>query len=319
MIHKINAFYINLDKSTDRKKRFQYNYGFNKGISRFPAVCAKNYYSKIMESKVSLLTQARIELNRRHSHEEIDKIGAIGCSLSHFYLWTHILNDNKKNEYSMFSTKENVELVNEIFKNPLPDNDDDIYLILEDDVDIEPYKDVLADIIQKQYTELNNYRDWDIWFLGCIQKELINHPLKFELDDYEPQFSDTTLNVSNIGSKCVNTFCRVLNFFQTHAYIVKRSTLKRLVNELPFFPIESHIDAWFGLLSQQNKLKVICNKKKLLMQKSKSVIEHGKKFKLYHFVTRYFWIIIIFILVLLYSTYYLYKKKSNCQISIVNR
>ena len=52
--------------------------------------------------KITLLTQSKIHFNIRNTHEEINSFGAIGCSLSHYYLWKSFIDEKLDEEYLKF-------------------------------------------------------------------------------------------------------------------------------------------------------------------------------------------------------------------------
>jgi GR25 family glycosyltransferase involved in LPS biosynthesis len=282
-LKNIKTFYINLDKSVDRRERFQHNYGFSQPITRFPAVYASEIYKdnkhkhhKEFMKKISLLTQARIQLAKRHAHEEIDAIGAIGASLSHYYLWAHLADVREKDDYKKFVSEANGKYVDTAFDD-IGDRPDEMFLIFEDDVYLDPYTGgKLVRFLDPYFNKLQReYKDWDVWVLGSYNLVMDNHNKKNENYQRKTEFNNVFLSCDRIVNDCTNDFCDLLHFFQMHAYIVKRSALKKIFDFGNFFPIEAHVDAWFSMLSQQKVIKVVTTKDILIYQNGYSTIGHG--------------------------------------------
>jgi len=95
-INTIPAFCITLERRVDRWKRFQDQPGI-KGLplKRFLAVDGKTLDVKT-DKRIATLAKRNILIKSRRSHEEIDSIGAVGCSLSHIAIWEWMVTNNQE-------------------------------------------------------------------------------------------------------------------------------------------------------------------------------------------------------------------------------
>jgi hypothetical protein len=94
-ITKIPIYCINLNSRPHRYLRFLQQEGI-KGltIQRIPAIDGSTLQIS-QNSKISLQTQYNIINHTRRSHGEINTPGAIGCSLSHYFIWEKFLQSNQ--------------------------------------------------------------------------------------------------------------------------------------------------------------------------------------------------------------------------------
>ena len=297
-ISKIKSFYINLKKDKDRNNNFIKN-----DVQRFPAIYGKKYNdNEFFLKKISLLTQSKIHFNIRNTHEEINSFGAIGCSLSHYYLWKSFMDEKLDEEYLKFfnedtendkSDLENISFKNHITKDII---EDEYLLVFEDDVyftDISKFKIQIEDDIR----ELIKYKiDWDI----C----LIKHLLSRDANDLIVKEEFSLVNNSSLihnSNNCNNKYCKINSFFGTQCYIIKKSAIKKIIESNYFFPIECHIDAFLGLLSQKNIIKIVSSDNKNIGHIfDNSNIYHTKpmiEYNLIIFITSIVSIVIIIILV----------------------
>ena len=91
-VSEMKTFYINLKHDIKKNNKFIKNDVIK--YKRFPAVYGKKYKdTKIFIDKISLLTQSKIYFNTRNVYEEINAIGAVGASLSHYYIWKSFLDE----------------------------------------------------------------------------------------------------------------------------------------------------------------------------------------------------------------------------------
>ena len=90
----IQIVVISLDRRPDRWAAFLERgraAGLENKVQRLSAVDAKEFDRPAHEHpSITLLTAHNIMKGVRRSHHEIDKAGAIGCSLSHFKAWKHL-------------------------------------------------------------------------------------------------------------------------------------------------------------------------------------------------------------------------------------
>ena len=90
-IRNYPIYCINLDKRPDRYKFFMNQPGIRElKIERFPAVDGSKL-DIVNNPNISNSTKYNILNKTRRSHGEIDTIGAIGCSMSHYTVWKKFL------------------------------------------------------------------------------------------------------------------------------------------------------------------------------------------------------------------------------------
>lgn len=92
-IRAIPVFCINLDKRPERFKKFSAQPGAKAllaYIQRFPAIDGATI-DPLKWDKIALQTKYNILHKTRRSHGEINTLGAIGCSLSHYGVWQKFL------------------------------------------------------------------------------------------------------------------------------------------------------------------------------------------------------------------------------------
>lgn len=84
---------ISLDRRQDRWEKFRESAAAARlRVQRFSAVDAREFEGGgIRHPDISVLTAHNIKYKKRRSHYEIDKVGAVGCSLSHFACWRALL------------------------------------------------------------------------------------------------------------------------------------------------------------------------------------------------------------------------------------
>ncbi len=200
------TFMINLDRRKDRWTKMMNlfktkNIDTNQ-ITRFGAVDGRTYdFSAFLR----LFTNVDLSIikNPYPSHEF--KKGVLGCALSHYKIWTFI--------------------------NAHGNNDEDIFLVLEDDIEftdnfIEKYNDI-------RY-KLSNDNDWGIIFLGFTDDKNINGDI-MKYDSIK-QFS---------GHKR-------LNGGGTFAYLIKKKAANKLIEIADTDGIRQAID-WF-IIEQFDKI-----------------------------------------------------------------
>ena len=92
-IRAIPVFCINLDKRPERFKKFSAQPGAKAlltNIQRFSAIDGATI-DPLKSDKIALQTKYNILHKTRRSHGEINTLGAIGCSLSHYGVWQKFL------------------------------------------------------------------------------------------------------------------------------------------------------------------------------------------------------------------------------------
>jgi len=89
-INKIPIYCINLDKRPERFRAFSRQEGVKSlNIKRFSAIDGSTL--SINNPDISNQTKYNILHKTRRAHSQIDTLGAIGCSLSHYSIWKEFL------------------------------------------------------------------------------------------------------------------------------------------------------------------------------------------------------------------------------------
>lgn len=103
---KYKIYYINLDRSIDRKQQMETNLNkiFPDNFNRFSAVDKNSLTKDYIRSILDPRTYYYMELNnhKRLVNEDINSLGHIGCFLSHRKLWEMLINDNNTDYYIIF-------------------------------------------------------------------------------------------------------------------------------------------------------------------------------------------------------------------------
>lgn len=151
-IDSIPAFCITLERRKDRWHRFQDQPGLEGlEVKRFLGVDGKTIDVK-SDPRIATITKRNILTSTRRSHEEIDTVGAVGCSLSHIALWQWMV-----------------------------DNDQEVVLVFEDDAVIPPdFKEKANACIQRS-TILKDPKKWDMWLLGGKWEDFTQIPNEREM------------------------------------------------------------------------------------------------------------------------------------------
>ena len=256
-VSKIKTFYINLKKDAEKNKTFEKNDFIN--YKRFPALNGKkNKDNDFFIKKISLLTQSKIHFNSRNNHEEINSFGAIGCSLSHYYIWKSFLDEKLDDEYlKLFNEdedndKSDLEAIS--FSKSGNAVEDEYLLIFEDDInfiDVSKLKKQIEDDVRK----LTKYKiNWDVFLIKHISSRDSCNLIKKE--DFSSSINKTNFFSISLN-KCNDSYCKINAFFGMQCYIIKKSAIKKIIESNYFFPIECHIDAFLGLLSQKDIINIV--------------------------------------------------------------
>jgi GR25 family glycosyltransferase involved in LPS biosynthesis len=163
--NQINEIYvINLKKRPERLKEFNNNYKLNRDYKLIEAIDGNNIndIDKIIgdEGKRSLDNYYIYNIKRKF-HYELSSYGAIGCYLSHIYVWNDIIKNNNKNaliledDTNVYSTIKYNDIIKRL--NSLP-NDWDIYLLINPDFCYEKVKINNNDLYKvKRFFLLHSY------------------------------------------------------------------------------------------------------------------------------------------------------------------
>ena len=151
-IDSIPAFCITLERRADRWRRFQDQPGIDGlNIKRFLGVDGKTLNIKT-DPRITTLTKRNILANKRRAHEEIDSVGAIGCSLSHIAIWQWMV-----------------------------DNNQELVLVFEDDAVVPTDFVEKANQCIRNSNILKDSKKWDMWLLGCIWEDFTKIPEEAEM------------------------------------------------------------------------------------------------------------------------------------------
>jgi len=299
-LRNMNIFYINLKDSLDRKQHF---IKYEKNIQRFPAVNAKKYAdNEEFKKKISLMTQSKIFFNSRNMNEEINSIGAIGCSLSHYFLWCYFLNDKIHDDYLNYLDSDEKEEVKKLSLKKNNSIDDEYLFVLEDDSSFDYNNDL--DAVQKELSDIidNIGGNWNIYLVDSLQKR--------DDEDFITKENFSIVNTSTIKTnlRCREKYCKVLSFFGTHSYIIKKSAIKKIIEY--FYPIECHIDAFLGLLAQKKIINIVGTKNKILTNRMfYSTINHTFLFNNFSFSIMLTIMIILIIIIVVLLVILINRKK----------
>lgn len=97
-IKDIPIFVINLDSDVKRWNyiKYQLDYIKSNNYERVSAVDMRkpNMANLYKDDRISLYTKFTIQKKHRCDHKQIDRTGAIGCTLSHYNIWKKIIDNN---------------------------------------------------------------------------------------------------------------------------------------------------------------------------------------------------------------------------------
>lgn len=201
------AYVINLDKNTNRLEEFSKSYNSSDiseiTMNRFSAILGKNVNIQDWLTDEAIEELYTVEKKGyRTRHYQLTR-GAIGCFLSHYELSKKLLSD-KRNDY---------------------------YIIMEDDININP-----NGFREMQESLLNAPENWDIILFGFHR---IIHP------------------------EYTGKFIKPGGFWGTHGYVINRKGAKKLVDETNSIKIDGQIDAFMSRMNQQGKIQIYAYKSNL--------------------------------------------------------
>ena len=262
---RIPKFVINLDKNKDRYEKFK-KY---KNIIRWKAIYGKDFIGdNKFQRSMTINTRRKIEKqSRRASDEEIDSPGAIGCALSHYYLWKSFVEKQTCQDYLYYNPNTYYDM----------SFDNEYILVFEDDCNIND--DVLNDI-EKQYNQfselcLKNNIKWDVFLFGRI---------------------------SIISRKIDELFQKVWMFMGMHCYLIKKNAILKIINDYDFFPIDTHIDFFLSYKTMSRLLDIYSGNNVYVYQDGEtSIIAHGLPLNREQKISKI--VLLIFIGLLLYIVY----------------
>ena len=206
-IRIIKSFVINLDKYREKYERTIQNLSsFYLKPERFNAVYIEDANSPEIKKITYPSVQYTIERGRNVDNN-IGTKGAIGCYLSHIKLWSMLL-----------------------------ESKEDMFLIFEDDVNINDYS---IEQLNQSLQEVNQY-DWDFIFLGYDKPYLMND-IKIE-------------NVYKINSLT----------YGLHSYLINRKGAIKLLKYS--LPIVDQVDSYISYMASRGDINAYRTKEKYFIQ-----------------------------------------------------
>jgi len=196
-IINIKSYIINLEK-------YKNNYDLclkrlskiNIKPERFNAIYVEDENSEEIK-QITYPSVQYIIKNGRYAHNNIGTKGAIGCYLSHVSLWKMLL-----------------------------ESDEEMFLIFEDDVDINNIYDFINKI--NKSINLINKNDWDVIYVGYFDH--------FKKIFKKNQYYKKTENI----------------IYGTHAYIINRQGAHKLLQKA--IPIVDQIDSYMSFMALENNI-----------------------------------------------------------------
>lgn len=202
----IRVIYINLEKDKDRNNKMikllrENNIDFN----RKNAIYGKNLDINNINNKIIDKNGLENIKNKNYKYGLSLTMGGIGCAISHY----------------------------EIIKDISKDNNNNIYIILEDDINFKKnFISNVKEVIKKAP------KDWDIIYIGY-------GPIS---DDYK-------------NKKINNNFFRTNRIHGTFGYILNKKGASKILN---IFPIKYQIDTELYLASRNKKINSYIYKPQLI-------------------------------------------------------
>lgn len=192
-ICNIKSYLINLEKYRNKYniclKRLS---KINVHPERFNAIYVEDENSEEIKNITYPSVQYTIK-NSRYSHNNIGSKGAIGCYLSHITLWKMLL-----------------------------ESDEEMFLIFEDDVDVNKNIDNFTDKLNNSINLINN-NNWDIIYLGY-----------FTINNYSSEGNKSYFKIKNVT-------------LGLHSYIINRKGAKKLLKNV--FPIVDQLDSYMSYMA----------------------------------------------------------------------
>jgi len=199
-INKIPVFCINLDRRPERYDLFSKQRGVAElNIQRVSAVDGAAI-NPVKSPYISNQTKINILHKTRRSHGEIDTIGAIGCSLSHYSVWKRFLQSDAPH-----------------------------CLVLEDDAQV---RHGLTELVKEASTGVP---DFDVWLLSYKLYDKTLLPVGQDAWKSPVNFWGTSAYiVSRAGAKRL-----MEDFFPIECHLDKYMCLKQLLGKLRIVVHES--------------------------------------------------------------------------------
>lgn len=201
---RMKVMVINLDKQPEKMKRFKQKYDENPiakqySYTRFSAIDGRDVSLEEWLTDDAIHSLQKIEKHNFRTHHYQMTRGAVGCFLSHYT----------------------------VYKELIEDNDNDIYLIFEDDATFN------RDFVESVFHTLNDApENWDVIVLG-------KHRLAGESVN---EGTDLLLKPSG--------------FWGTFGYLINKKGAQKIVEEVDTRKMDGQIDAYMSRMQQQGKLHI---------------------------------------------------------------
>ena len=258
-INNIKSYVINLEK---------YYYKYELSLKRLNKINLKPerfnaiYIEDENSEEIKRITYPSVQYtikNGRYSHNNIGTTGALGCYLSHVTLWKMLL-----------------------------ESDEEMFLIFEDDVDINKNINNFTENINNTINLINE-NDWDIIFLGYFYNNTNNINIKY----FKP------INI----------------IYGTHSYIINKNGARKLLKNA--FPIVDQLDSYISYMSLTRNINLYCTKNVFFSQNNLSGTLIQTDNSIRPFITQYNDIILlhIFMFILLFFILIVclyFDLKHNC-------
>jgi glycosyl transferase family 25 len=213
-IKNIKSFMINLPQFPQKYERSMRQLS---AISVEPQRVDAVYGKDLDDNFIKSITYPSVHytMNRGRSVDsDISSHGAIGCYISHIKLWQQLVEE-----------------------------DDDMYLIMEDDVTVDITVEKIDLFLEEVY---QNHADWDVILLGWMK------PLP------ETIGKDGDIRLSSNVYKCNDIT------FGMHAYLINRKGAKRLLKNA--FPIVDQVDSYLSYMACRGDISMYRSPKSFINQ-----------------------------------------------------
>lgn len=226
-INNIKSYVINLEKEKKKYNLCLKNLAkINIHPERFEAI----YVENIEEIKKITYPSVQYTIkNGRNTHNNIGSKGAIGCYLSHITLWQMLLDSNEE-----------------------------MYLIFEDDVNINKNIDNLTENINKTINLINK-NDWDVIYLGHFT--------------FNPQYNNKSyFKINDL-------------IYGTHSYIINKKGAQKLL-ELSL-PIVDQIDSYMSYMAINENINSYATSELFFIQNNISTSAIQTDYSIKPFITQF--------------------------------
>ena len=214
-ISNIKSFMINLPQFPQKYERSMRQLA---SISVAPQRVDAVYGKDLDDDFIKSITYPSVQYTMKRGRSvdsDISSHGAIGCYISHIQLWQRLVEED----------------------------DDDMYLITEDDVTVDITVEKIDLFLEEVY---QNHPDWDVILIGWMK------PL------HETMGKDGDIRLSRNVYKCNDIT------FGMHAYLINRKGAKRLLKNA--FPIVDQVDSYLSYMACRGDISMYRSPKSFINQ-----------------------------------------------------